>query len=96
MLVGVAQGDSWFDYLLASFEDPFNGDLVGHLHRTERCNIFKGANAGDTLENMSYGTGVGGDGSAKPQEIDTPLNAVKMLQASFYLLNEAAARSRER
>ena len=87
VVVGVAQGDSWFDYLPAFFEDPFSGDLLGHLHRTGRYNIFKAATAGDTLENMSYGTAVGGDGSAKPQEIDTALNAVKTLQASFYLLS---------
>lgn len=87
MLVGVAQGDSWFDYLPAFFEDPFSGDLLGHLHRTGRYNIFKAAAAGDTLENMSYGTGVGGDGSAKPQEINVALDAAKRLQASFYLLS---------
>jgi len=87
VLIGVAQGDSWFDYVPAFFEDPLNGDLLGHLHRTERYNIFKAATAGDTLENMSYGTGVGGDGSAKPPEIDTALNAVKTVQPAFYLLS---------
>jgi hypothetical protein len=87
ILVGVAQGDSWFDYLPAFFEDPFSGDLLGHLHRTGHYNIFKAATAGDTLGNMSYGTGVGGDGSAKPQEINVALDAAKRLQASFYLLS---------
>ena len=87
MLVGVAQGDSWFDYLPAFFEDPVNGDLLGHLHRTGRYNIFKAATAGDTLENMSYGTDVGSDGSPKPQEINIALDAVKRLQASFYLIS---------
>ncbi len=87
LLVGVAQGDSWFDYLPAFFEDPFNGDLLGHLHRTGRYNIFKAAAAGDTLENMSYGTDVGSDGAAKPQEINVALDAVKRLQPSFYLVS---------
>jgi hypothetical protein len=87
VLVGVAQGDSWFDYIPAFFEDPFNGDLLGHLHRTGRYNIFKAATAGDTLENMSYGTAVATDGSPKPQEITIALDAVKRLQTSFYLLS---------
>jgi hypothetical protein len=87
VLVGVAQGDSWFDYVPAFFEDPFNGDLLGHLHRTGRYNIFKAATAGDTLENMSYGAEVGSDGSPKPQKISVALDAVKRLQASFYLIS---------
>jgi GDSL-like Lipase/Acylhydrolase family len=87
VLVGVAQGDSWFDYTPAFFEDPFSGDLLGHLHRTGHYNIFNSSTAGDTLENMSYGTAVAGDGSAKPPEIGTALDAVTRVQASFYLLS---------
>jgi hypothetical protein len=87
VLVGVAQGDSWFDYAPAFFEDPFSGDLLGHLHRTGHYNIFNSSTAGDTLENMSYGTAVGADGSAKAPEIGTALDAVTRVQASFYLLS---------
>jgi hypothetical protein len=55
-LIGIAQGDSWFDYLPAYFEDPIHGDLLGHLNRSGEFNIIKAARAGDTLENMAYGT----------------------------------------
>lgn len=45
----MAEGDSWFDY-------PVRLDILDHLKRDYRYEIFKVAEAGDTLENMVYGT----------------------------------------
>jgi len=60
--VGVAEGDSWFDYLPAYLDtDLPNGDLLGELNEHPDLHIFKVAKAGDTLENMAYGPrGTGG------------------------------------
>ena len=44
----VAEGDSWFDY-------PLIKDVIDHLRKMGYC-IAKNAKAGDTLENMVYGT----------------------------------------
>jgi hypothetical protein len=41
----VAEGDSWFDY-------PVGLDILDHLRRDYRYDIFKVAESGDTLENM--------------------------------------------
>ena len=44
----LAEGDSWFDY-------P-RPDILDHLKKTYNLAIKKEAKAGDTLENMAYGT----------------------------------------
>ncbi len=86
-LVGVSEGDSWFDYPPAFLQDPFHGDLLGHLHRTGSFNIYNVAKAGDTLENMVYGTDVAPDEQPKPAELLATLDAVKKHQADFLLLS---------
>src|ERR1700730_3494548 len=75
-LIGVAEGDSWFDYLPAYFEDIVRGDLLGHLNHSGHFNIYKVAKAGDTLENMAYGTDLGSNYERRPPELLTPLDAV--------------------
>lgn len=45
----VAEGDSWFDY-------PPGLDILDNLKRKYKYNIYKVAEAGDSLENMSFGT----------------------------------------
>ena len=47
----VAEGDSWFDYALGT-------DIIDCLMRNHPCIIDNFASAGDTLENMIYGTRV--------------------------------------
>ena len=55
-LVGIAEGDSWFDYAPAFVGNPFLGDLINQLNKSKKLNILRIAIAGDTLENMTYGT----------------------------------------
>ena len=47
----VAEGDSWFDYLPGT-------DIIDCLRKNHDYVIDNYANAGDTLENMIYGTGI--------------------------------------
>src|SRR5215210_6588891 len=60
----VAEGDSWFDY------DPML-DILDHLKLEYGYDIFKVAQAGDTLENMVYGTDYGRNYSRKTPSIET-------------------------
>src|SRR5262249_15992013 len=47
----IAEGDSWFDYLPGT-------DIIDCLRNNHDLVIEKHAKAGDTLENMVYGTGI--------------------------------------
>ena len=86
-LIGVSEGDSWFDYAPAFIESPLEGDLLAHLHRTGRYNIYNVAKAGDTLENMAYGTDVQSDEQPQPAEILGTVAAVQLHQPQFFLLS---------
>ncbi len=46
----VAEGDSWFDYF------PAGVDIIASLRKFFGYRIYKVAEAGDTLENMAWGT----------------------------------------
>jgi hypothetical protein len=87
LLIGVAEGDSWFDYAPAFLEDPTKGDLLGHLHRLGRYNIYNLAKAGDTLENMAYGTDVGSHQEPSPAELLSTIDAIKLHRPDFFLLS---------
>jgi hypothetical protein len=86
-LVGVSLGDSWFNYLPAFFADPFNGDLMGHLHRTGNFNIYNFGQAGDTLENMAYGTTVQSGYQPVPCKLIEVVGSVSKYKPSFFLLS---------
>ncbi len=80
--VGVAEGDSWFDYLPAYFDlDLFNGDLIGELNEHPDLHVFKLAKAGDTLENMVYGPR--GTGA----QLKATLDAIRKFDARFLLFS---------
>lgn len=54
-IVGVAAGDSWFDYLPARLFAP--GDIIDNLNRgASPYNVLRTAIAGDTVENIVWGT----------------------------------------
>ncbi len=53
---GIAEGDSWFDYPPAWISDISLGDLINQLNQRRKVNLFRVAKAGDTLENMTFGT----------------------------------------
>lgn len=81
-IVGVAEGDSWFDYLPAYFDLDFgNGDLLGELNEHPRLRIFKVAKAGDTLANMVFGPNGTG------QQLAATLNAIRKHGARFFLFS---------
>gem|GEM_PF-3773505 len=53
-IVGLAEGDSWFDYEFISRFVHFDGaDLIGHLSRGGEFNILRLSFAGDTLRDMA-------------------------------------------
>jgi hypothetical protein len=87
-VVGVAEGDSWFDYVPAWFEDPVKGDLIGHLHATRRYNIFRVAAAGDTLENMVWGTEYA-EASWTPRtpQLEQTLHEIERKQPQIFLFS---------
>src|SRR5438093_1069529 len=76
----VAEGDSWFDY-------PVGIDILDHLKRTYRYNILKFAEHGDTLENMTYGTGYKRNYQPYPPSLDEVVAAVKEHQPAVVLLS---------
>lgn len=55
-VIGVASGDSWFDYLPARLSPTYAGDVVDQLNARPRFNIWKTSVAGDPVENMIWGT----------------------------------------
>lgn len=61
----VAEGDSWFDFLPGT-------DLIDCLESQEGFRIDNFAKAGDTLENMIFGTHANGSGVI----VDPPINHV--------------------
>jgi len=87
--VVVAEGDSWFDYLPAWFENPFKGDLLGHLMATRKYNVYRISKAGDTLENMVYGTEYRKDNwTPEPPQIFETLAAIRRYRPGVFFSQE--------
>ncbi len=87
--VGLAEGDSWFDYQLAYVEDPLRGDLLGHLQHSRDYVIYRVSHAGDTLENMIYGSRHGRPPACKveqPQIVKT-FQAMHKVEPQFLLFS---------
>jgi hypothetical protein len=76
----VAEGDSWFDY-------PVGLDILDHLKREYGYDIFKVAEAGDTLENMVYGTEFGSNFSRRTPPIEATLRAIEQYQPKVLLFS---------
>ncbi len=66
----VAEGDSWFDYAPGT-------DIIDCLRRFHGCTIHNFADAGDTLENMIYGSEYGSSYSPKPCQFSLVLEALR-------------------
>ena len=91
---GIAEGDSWFDYPPSWLEDEKRGDLINQLNqfsepvRNERIfNILRIAQAGDTLENMVFGTDVNKDFLPEGSQFEKALNLVGKYQPNFFLFS---------
>ncbi|MET1078511.1 MAG: hypothetical protein ABWY06_10890 [Pseudomonas sp.] len=75
----VAQGDSWFNY-------PPGIDIIKWLKLTSGYRIRNFATAGDTLENMIYGTQINeGAWTRDPVEMAAVLDEIRTTQPSFFL-----------
>lgn len=90
-VIGVAEGDSWFDYSPAWFEVPTKGDLLAHLmqsHDRKRYNVYRVSKGGDTLDNMAYGTDYKeSDWTPKPASLARTLRALRDHDAKFFLFS---------
>lgn len=89
---GIAEGNSWFDYLPAWAEDPTRGDLINQLNLyTEdgerKFNIFRVAEAGDTVENMVFGHNLDQNSRPKENQLEKILRLIKEYKPSFFLFS---------
>jgi hypothetical protein len=76
----VAEGDSWFDYAPGI-------DILDNLKGRHKLAVYKVAEAGDTLDNMSYGTEIRSDYSRKLPQLTETLEAVRTYKSKVVLLS---------
>lgn len=76
----VAEGDSWFDY------SP-GFDILDNLKMEHGYKIYKVCDAGDTLENMVYGTEIRDNFSRKIPQIHETLEAIKRHEPRVFLFS---------
>lgn len=76
----VAEGDSWFDY-------PPGLDILDLLKKNHGYSIFKVADAGDTLENMVYGTEITNNFQRKAPQIEQTLKAIREHHPRVFLFS---------
>lgn len=76
----VAEGDSWFDY-------PPGLDILDQLKLRHGYEITKLSAAGDTLENMAFGTEIGRDFSRPTPQLNVLIETVSRLRPKVVLLS---------
>lgn len=76
----VAEGDSWFDY-------PPGLDVLDNLKRKYKYNIYKVAEAGDSLENMSFGTRIKRNFGRETPPLEETLAAIRKYKPKVFLLS---------
>lgn len=76
----VAEGDSWFDYLPGT-------DIIDCLRNFHGYTIENYAKAGDTLENMIYGTGINDRFERVSPTIDSVLRRLGQLKPKVFLFS---------
>lgn len=76
----VAEGDSWFDY-------PPGLDILDQLKRRHGYKIYKVSDAGDTIENMVYGTKIRSNFSRRLPQVEETLNAISRHRPKVVLLS---------
>ncbi len=77
----VAEGDSWFDYSLAGL------DIIDHLKGAYGYSIYNVAKAGDTLDNMAWGTKYDKDWRREQPPLERTLKAVERYKPKVVLLS---------
>jgi lysophospholipase L1-like esterase len=86
-LVGIAEGDSWFDYAPAWLSDLSLGDLINQLNQHDAFNILRIAKAGDYLENMTFGSTANGKFKSKSPQLEKTLEFIERYQPDFFLFS---------
>ncbi|ABW32793.1 GDSL-type esterase/lipase family protein [Acaryochloris marina] len=91
-LIGIAEGDSWFDYPPSWIEDPEKGDLINQLNTFKlgderKFNILRIAEAGDTLENMVFGNDLDKLGEPRKNQFLRTLALVRRYKPKFVLFS---------
>jgi len=76
----IAEGDSWFDYLPGT-------DVIDCLRNNHDLVIENHAKAGDTLENMIYGTGINKHFNRVSPSIDIILKRIGELKPKVFLFS---------
>jgi hypothetical protein len=76
----IAEGDSWFDYLPGS-------DLIDCLRNLFDYDIEKFAKAGDTLENMIYGTDINRQFQREVPQIHTIMRRIEQIKPRVFLFS---------
>jgi hypothetical protein len=76
----IAEGDSWFDYLPGT-------DIINCLRRNHGYVIENFAKAGDTLENMIYGTSINRQFQRVSPTIESVLRRMRTLQPKVFLFS---------
>jgi len=76
----IAEGDSWFDYLPGT-------DIIDCLRNNHDLVIENNAKAGDTLENMVYGTGINKRFERVSPSIDIVLKRIGELKPKVFLFS---------
>jgi hypothetical protein len=76
----VAEGDSWFDYAPGL-------DILDNLKRKYKYNIYKVAEAGDSLENMSFGTKIKRNFGRQTPPIEETVAAIAKYKPKVFLLS---------
>jgi hypothetical protein len=76
----VAEGDSWFDY-------PPGLDILDQLKRMYGYKIYKVAEAGDTIENMAYGTEIRRNFTRRTPQLQETRAAIERHRPKVFLLS---------
>jgi len=76
----VAEGDSWFDY-------PPGLDILDNLKREFGYKIYKVSEAGDTIENMAFGTEIRNNFSRRIPPLVETLDAIARHRPKVFLLS---------
>jgi lysophospholipase L1-like esterase len=81
--IGIAEGDSWFDYPPAWISDISLGDLINQLNQRRKVNLLRIAKAGDTLENMTFGN----NSNNQSNQLTKTLHLIEKHQPDFFLFS---------
>lgn len=76
----VAEGDSWFDY-------PPGLDILTQLRRRHKYCIYRVSEAGDTIENMAFGTEIRRNFTRRMPQLVETLEAIRRHRPPVVLLS---------